>query len=284
MILRFVLFIFILFSASCSTSRQEIILTDNSLREVASEKGDFSCSEFLLNLIRKTSQPPQSTAHAYDEYIKEQVRKSKGAPSRELREIVSRLNEDIISRNARRGDVAGIGNYTRNFYKNVNNALRSGSLDKILKEDRLICKIEGIINKLFISSAVSSSILVYRGHSYLPHGADQVGYEFVDKAYVSTSIYAKTANQFTKDQETRVIDVIDFSPEKVKGFWMHPFSDVPDEFEILLERNLRFKVVAVEKKESFFSKPYIQRTLKVIGKEATPSEIVEALNCDPDDY
>lgn len=218
------------------------------------------------------------------EYVKYRIKKSKGSPSWELREIMNRLNADIISRNAGKGEVTGIINYTRDYYKDVNNALRSGSLDNITREDGTICDMDRLISDLSITSKVSSNIRVYRGHGYLPAGADQVGYEFVDKAYVSTSLYSKVVNQFKKDQETPVVDVIDFSPEKIKAFWVHPFSEVSNEFEILLERNLRFKVVAVEHKESFLSKPYIQRTLKVIGKEAVPAEVVEALDCNARKY
>ncbi len=57
MIFRFALFILTLFSVSCSTSRQEIIQTNNDYREVASQKGAFNCSELLLNLIRTTIKP-----------------------------------------------------------------------------------------------------------------------------------------------------------------------------------------------------------------------------------
>lgn len=211
-------------------------------------------------------------------YATDMVASSQQITSGDISPFVDALNIDFQKKDIRQEDVRALHGYTGQYYEVINSGLRQENLDKLSAMSNRICDLDSLIERFPIAV---SKLTVYRGHSYLPSESEKIGYEFVDKAFTSTSVSKKVALRFVKDKKVRVLDVIDVPTKLIPSFWVHPPSLIKDEYEVLLARNVKFKVVAIETEKSWFSAPLIIRRLIPVGRVPTSQQAKKVLNCHP---
>jgi len=218
-----------------------------------------------------------TVSHA-SSYASDIVASSEQITSGDIGPSINALNIDFQKKDIRKEDVRALNGYAGQYYEVINAGLRQENLNKLSAMSARICDIDSLIERFPIAV---SKLTVYRGHSYLPSGSEKTGYEFIDKAFISTSISKKVALRFVKNKEVRVLDVIDVPTKLIPSFWVHPTSPIKDEYEVLLARNVKFKVVTVEIEKSLFSAPLIIRRLIPIGRVPTSQQAQETLQCHP---
>jgi hypothetical protein len=139
----------------------------------------------------------------------------------------------------------GLGYYKGSGYHNMNGALRTnkGDLSKIHNEK--IKAYIGQVDKVFAESpGLAHDIKTYRGfgHDGLP-SKNMTGAEFVDHAFISTSVNKSTTSGFASDEILMEITI----PKGAKGIAL----DTPGsggyyngEGEVLLNRGTKFHVIS----------------------------------------
>ena len=200
-----------------------------------------------------------------------------------LRETIRELNTEYINVYPDANEKAAIRDYTSEGYYDINNHLRDHdpSANHAYKKqyDNSVCAID----QAFAAHPIhkGKKLILYRGHSYLPEGADQVGYKFTDHGYTSTSILKDIAMNFTTGERniTPVLDIIQVSTDTVPGLWLNIFSswDIK-EYEVLLHRGTQFEVIDVKKERSLLNPTLTVRTLRAIGIQRD-SEFEKSLGC-----
>jgi hypothetical protein len=125
----------------------------------------------------------------------------------------------------------------------INTALRDGKGDKLKQVVQ--------IDEAMLNSALTRDVVVYRGMPIRgivgdgPLPDDMAGVEWDDLAFVSTSARKNWAQIFAAGKDNVLLRVL--APEGTRGITVTPFKDRhggDEEAEILLERGLRFRVVA----------------------------------------
>jgi|GEM_PF-3933677 hypothetical protein len=195
----------------------------------------------------------------------------------DLTQTVSTLNADfatIIPRNETKETIQW---YTRFGSGVINGYLRDQSeLNEETLED--ICKLDRAFKTIPVRKVTTMTL--YRGHDYLPQGADQVGYKFRDNAYTSTSLSQKVAMKFAMQGyiETRVLDIIEVDTRVIPAVWVNIFSAWDEqEFEVLLNRGVQFEVIDVKVKKEKGTTLTV-RTLKALQIQRD-SKLERTLNC-----
>ena len=125
--------------------------------------------------------------------------------------------------------------YTTSTYNDINGSLRSDDYGFSDPEE-----IDEYVNSMddFFKKAprVPADLTVYRGFSQKRVDSLNVGDEFVDKAFVSTSTSKEVTETFGAAIEIRV-------PKGSRGTFIKDISRNRSENELLLPRNSKFKVV-----------------------------------------
>lgn len=172
-----------------------------------------------------------------------------------------------------------LNSYSQTEYGIINHALRTKDRQRIKEARNPICTIDKLMTT---TPGLKENLLVYRGHYYLQERGDKVGYEFNAETFVSTSLSKTVALKFAEvgeGTELSVLDVIEVDPAFVKYIWLAPYSSFKHEKEILLDRNIRFKVVDVKRAKHPKTKSLLfVRTLNVVDNNK--NDLVEKiLNC-----
>jgi hypothetical protein len=100
--------------------------------------------------------------------------------------------------------------------------------------------------------ALSQDLVLFRGLNlnWRSNRPFKINEEFTDKAYISTSLNLKIAEQFaTKENENGVLLVMYFENKPSKGILV-PSNEAQEE-EVLLERGMSFKVMDTKKRDSY---------------------------------
>ncbi len=189
------------------------------------------------------------------------------------------LDKLSLSNHLTKEQLKVLNSYSQTEYGIINHALRTKDRQRIKEARKPICTIDKLMTT---TPSLKENLLVYRGHYYLQERGDKVGYEFNAETFVSTSLSKTIALKFAEvgeGTELSVLDVIEVDPAFVKYIWLAPYSAFKHEKEILLDRNVRFKVVDVKKAKHPTTKSLlIVRTLNVV--DSKKNELVEkTLNC-----
>lgn len=193
--------------------------------------------------------------------------------------LVGNLDRDFEEYTVPDEAVRSLRQYTAMYYEPINSGLRAEDIEVVSAMSNRICSVDSLIFRFPIKA---SQLILYRGHGYLPPGGDRIGFEFVERGFLSTSISEKVASRFLRDRKTPVLDIISFPTAPVPGLWVHPLSLVKDEYEVLLSRGLKFRVVEVEKRKSFFSPTILIRKLIFEGFAEKNSQLEKTLGCRSD--
>lgn len=141
------------------------------------------------------------------------------------------------------GDNASVDRYSSDEgYRAINDGLRGKR--KLSSADKLdVEALEEKINK----STLKRDIIVHRGMDTIPTGVRggklSVGRTFSDKAFVSTSLSSRTADEFIYRAERGAKFEIAI-PAGKKALYLKK-SDYADEYEVLLPKKTRFKIKSV---------------------------------------
>lgn len=144
------------------------------------------------------------------------------------------------------GDNASVDRYSSDEgYRAINDGLRGkGKLSAADKSD--VAALEAQINK----STLKRDIIVHRGMDNLPTGVRggklTAGRTFSDKAFVSTSLSSRTADEFIYRAERGAKFEIAI-PAGKKALYLKK-SDYADEYEVLLPKETKFKVKSVQER------------------------------------
>lgn len=132
-----------------------------------------------------------------------------------------------------------LGAYQSTGHMEMNYGLRTMEMDEI--RDEVVERIEILDDAL---EPLGQEMRVFRGGSDLPDEMWVPGTEFIDDAFVSTSL-DQSASVYFADRPTskKAIFAIDVPPE-TRGIFMERFEGM-DELEVLVERGLRFRVKEV---------------------------------------
>jgi len=154
--------------------------------------------------------------------------------------------------------------HSSNMFPMTNRNLRKENLVDDTSFMYSICRIDAAIQ---IAQIQTKNIILFRGHNYLPSDdAKQLGYIFWDRAYLSTSLSLEVAKKFAQlAGRPKVIDIIEFNNQQIPGIWLDPISvfgknsikERDREYEVLLARNLKFKLVKTELKKDYFYRYFI---------------------------
>lgn len=169
--------------------------------------------------------------------------------------------------------------YSEMEYSLINHALRTKDRQRLKESRASICTLDKL---MAIQPKLKDNFLLYRGHYYVAQGGEKIGHEFNAETFVSTSLSKSVALKFAETgegTEASVLDIIEVDPAFVKHLWIAPYSSFKHEQEVLLDRNLRFKVVDIKKTKHPKSKTLLfVRTLNVV--DAKRNEMVDKiLNC-----
>lgn len=144
---------------------------------------------------------------------------------------------------------AAVQDYTANAYDTVNGALKRGAADALPKEYRQI--IENLDSALELASRPSKPRTLYRG-ARVPDewSADQVrerisesfpvGSSVTYRNYLSTSLKPSVAEGFSRGEVSVVYEMMSRS-----GANLVEMSDFPDEHEVLIGRDTKWRVAGV---------------------------------------
>jgi hypothetical protein len=199
-----------------------------------------------------------------------EVRVSSDLPHEDKIQILNTKFNELALRDPEKENLAV---YTRSHYARINPALRNVDPVVLTERARSICGLDASTSGLLIHG-----FTLFRGHSYLPVGADHVGYIFSDRAFVSSSLSRFAASAFAGMQSPQVLDIIEIEDAPVQGIWMMPIALFPDEEEFLISRNTQFEVMSVTR-EMRASGEWITRRLKPLVRRPTP-ETDALLNCE----
>ncbi|MCM2279755.1 MAG: ADP-ribosyltransferase [Oligoflexia bacterium] len=179
---------------------------------------------------------------------------------------------EVIAKRWSEAEREAVNLYTDEGYGALNRILRTGQLRDNQSFLISVCHMDSAIFK----GTISGPLVLFRGHNFLPEKANEPGYEFTDPAFVSTSLSMETAELFAhRAGKPRVVDIVSFSTESVPGIWIDPvahYRNSDREFEVLLARNLRFRVVSAQMRSGT-----LYRQLKIVGE--TPSDKWIASSC-----
>lgn len=184
---------------------------------------------------------------------------------------LEQLSDDYYALDLQDEEIDSLYNYALEDYKEINPALRKLDQKMLYSYKEKICAIDSAIQKYKIQG-----LTLYRGLSYLPTGADQVGYTFKQNAYTSTSINRGVAMNFATNKAPYVLDVIKTDQQFFNGIWLNHLSEF-DEEEILLARGTSFRVESIEI-QKVLDKQIIVRTLSIV-EQSISQEIKNIINC-----
>lgn len=191
-------------------------------------------------------------------------------------EVVSYLDLNSQKYSISDFEARALRQYTAMYHITINSGLRTENVDVVNAMASRICSVDSLISRFPISYP---KLILYRGHDHLSAGGDKVGAELIERSFLSTSVSQDIASRFLKDKKTPVLDEISFSTDLVPGLWVHPLSLIKDEYEVLLARGLNFRVLAIEKRNSWLSPPITVRRLIAVGPGPTNPKIEQALSC-----
>jgi hypothetical protein len=141
-----------------------------------------------------------------------------------------------------------INEYLNGSMKDMENS--NDVFDKaIVKESKQLIE---KLDKLFTNSDLSEPLVTYRGISNktlskypeLVNALDTPGSEIEFPCFSSTSVLPFMANNFTTDENGRMGRLLELQlPSGTKALFIAEESGLPNEFEILVNRGTKFKVV-----------------------------------------
>jgi len=182
----------------------------------------------------------------------------------EFEETVSKLDGEDSTIHLNEELKRSLAIYSSNMFPMTNRNLRKENLVDDSSFMYSICRIDAAIKVAHIQT---KNLILFRGHNYLPSdNAKQPGYIFSDRAYLSTSLSLEVAKKFAKlSGNPKVIDIIEFEEQQIPGIWLDPISfygrksvlENEREYEVLLARNLKFKLVKTKQKYDYFYRFFI---------------------------
>ena len=142
-----------------------------------------------------------------------------------------------------------IETYSGKMYQEINEALRTGKIDK--KTEKLVNLIDSGIAK----GKLKEDVQVFRGISnskyadYLINKGEKLaGKELENKSFYSTSLSFSIAKKnFTKNLEKSVVFNIKVPKGENALFMSRQDSIFPEQLELLFERNTKIKITRVYK-------------------------------------
>lgn len=197
---------------------------------------------------------------------------SRASNSLTLLENIQLLDDEFSKLNLSETQSESLSFQSINLHMYVNPALRNEDSVILTKYAQHICAIDSSTRLMSLQG-----ITLYRGHNYLDNAGTTINAVVSDRAFSSTSISEITALRFANKKNPHVLDVVETGSKPVLGIWMGKISMIADEYEILLARNARFKITAIEKKIAENGELLI-RHLTMIEPLETP-EIDQKLNC-----
>lgn len=142
-------------------------------------------------------------------------------------------------------------NYTAEYYRVYNQALRGDYLDRL--RDKWKDEVKEL-DSLFKDASTKEDIIVNR---FIEDESDsftkklEIGSEFVDKAFTSTTYGTqediKNIGFFGENDPYSVLEI--HVPKGTKAIDISDYSYNKDEKEILIDRNTKYRVVDIESKE-----------------------------------
>ncbi len=133
------------------------------------------------------------------------------------------------------------------YYLDINGILRGLQKGSVLFSDEAAVKaIANIDSSMKKTPRFNRNFVVYRGGYYLDPGSDQVGSDFWDKAYHSTSLSPTVAANVTPPpgNKMQIIDIITITPQTRFVFVPSVIEQkTNNELEVLIERNSHFQVI-----------------------------------------
>lgn len=183
----------------------------------------------------------------------------------------NQLDDDYDALALSRLEIDSIYNYSLETFKDINPGLRQLNLVLLTNHKSAICALDKAITKYKIKN-----LTLYRGTSFLPRGADRIGYQFNEKAFTSTSVDKGVALNFATSNAPYVLDIIDTSYTPAHGLWLNRVSESQEE-EILLARDTSFRVDRVTKMYHS-GKDIIVRYLSIVEQDIS-LEVKNMIHC-----
>lgn len=142
----------------------------------------------------------------------------------------------------------------KGFFEKLNWYLRAGFIGQNFEYDKATSLLDSLIRK---SSPTNRDIVLYRGVRGMPE--IQVGHEFTEKGFLSTSLRQDVAERFAMDLITKQpgkllrIKV----PKDTKCLSIEEITNIGiNEYERLLPRNSKLKIVSYDEKTKMYDVDY----------------------------